>query len=70
MLVCFKSKEIFKHLPDLRKDISSVSSRLGIAIFEVSGCLFEYCTTSIVITGAFALNLSSIGYMEAEKLKK
>ena len=70
MLVCFKSKEVSKHLPDLRKDISSISSGFGIAIFELSGCSFEFCTTSIVITGAFALNLASIGYMVAEKRKK
>ena len=70
MLVCFKSKEVSKHLPDLRKDISSISSGFGIAIFELSGCSFKFCTTSIVITGAFALNLASIGYMVAEKRKK
>ena len=66
MLVCFKPKEIFNPLPDLRKDISSISSRFGIAVFELSGWSFEFCTTSIVITGAFALNLASIGYMVAE----
>ena len=61
---------MFKHLPDLRKDISLISSGFGIAIFEVSGCSFKFCTTSIVITGAFALNLASVGYMVAEKQKK
>ena len=61
---------MFKHLPDLRKDISSTSSGFGITIFELSGCSFEFCTTSIVITGAFALNLASIRYMVAVKRKK
>ena len=61
---------MFKHLPDLRKDISSISSGFGIAIFEVSGCSFKFCTTSIVITGAFALNPASVGYMVAEIRKK
>ena len=61
---------MFKHLPDLRRYISSISSGFGIATFEPSGCSFEFCTTSIVITGAFALNLASIGYMVAEKRKK
>ena len=61
---------MFKHLPDLRKDISSISSGFGIAIFELSGWSFEFCTTSIVIIGAFALNLASIGYMVAEIKKR
>ena len=61
---------MFKNLPDLRKDVSSISSGFGITIFEFSGCSFEFCTTSIVVTGAFALNLASIGYMIAEKRKK
>ena len=61
---------MFKHLPDLRKDISSISSGFGIAIFELFGCFFEFCTTSIVATGAFSLNLALIGYMVAEKRKK
>ena len=49
---------MFKHLPDLKKDISSISSGFGIAIFKLSGYSFEFFTTSIVITGAFALNLA------------
>ena len=61
---------MFKHLPDLRNDISSISSGCGIAIFEFSGWSFKFCTTSIVITSAFALNLASIGYMVAEKQQK
>ena len=50
---------MFKHLPDLRKNISSISTVFGIAIFELSGCSFKFSATSIVITGAFALNLAS-----------
>ena len=50
---------MFKHLPDLKKDISSISSGFDVASFELSGCSFEFCTTSIVTTGAFALNLAS-----------
>ena len=61
---------MFKHLPDLRKYISSISSGFGIAIFELSGCSFEFCTTSVVITGTFGLNLASVGYMVAAKRKK
>ena len=61
---------MFKNLPDLRKGISSISSGFGIAIFELSGCSFKFCTTSVVITGAFALNLASIGYMVDENRKK
>ena len=61
---------MFKHLPNLKKDISSISSGFGIAIFKLSGCSLEFFTTSIVITGAFALNLASVGYMVAEKQKK
>ena len=61
---------MFNHLSGLREDRSSVSSCFGIAIFELSGSSFEFCTTSVVITGAFALNLASIGYMVAEKRKK
>ena len=61
---------MFKHLPDLRKDISSISWGFGIAILELSGCSFEFCTTSSVITGVFALNLASKGYMVAGKRKK
>ena len=59
---------MFKHLPDLRKDISSIFSGFGIAISELFGCSFEFCSTSI--TGVFVLNLASIGYMVAEKRKK
>ena len=61
---------MLKHLLDLRKDISSISSDFGIAMFELSGCFFECYTTSVVITGAFTLNLASTGYMVAEKRKK
>ena len=61
---------MFKHLPDLRKDISSISSGFGIVIFELSGCSLEFCTTSVVITGTFNLNLTSVGYMVATKGKK
>ena len=60
---------MFKHLPDLRKDISSISSGFGIAIVELSSYFFEFCTISIVTTGAFALNLASVVYMVAEKRK-
>ena len=60
---------MFKHLPDLRKGMSSISSGFGIAIFELSGCSFEFCTTSVIIADAFALNLASAGYMVAEKRK-
>ena len=61
---------MFKHLPDLRKGISSISSGFGTSSFELYGCFFEFCTTSVVITGAFVLKLASIGYMVAEKRKK
>ena len=61
---------MFEHLPDLGKDVFSISSGFGIVVLELSGCSFEFCTTSFVVTSAFALNLASRGYMVAEKRKE